>query len=410
MKKVLYVLLMLVVGAAMAFATGEQEPREPGTFFTIWTQEGEADGALQLVEAMAEEFMAANPGISIEVLNKETEALREDFQIASLAGEAPELLWTINDQAGPFVASNIIQPVDGFFNQADFVEAVIIDGQTWAIPISTGNHLMLFYNRDLVSAAPETTDELITVAQGLTDASADQWGIVYNTVEPFWLAPWIGGFDGQVFAEDGVTPTLDTPEMIAALQFLADLKFEHAVMPSEVDYAVAEALFLEGQAAMIINGDWVIGNYVDRLGDNLGIARIPRVSTTGEWPRPFTSGKYFMVSSSVEGPTLDLVQSFIEYVISEEQQARLAEELTRLPARLSVLESEAVVNDPVFAASANQAAVGTPSPSVFEMRFVWDAMRPEMNAVIAGSKTPAEAAADMQAAAVSAIAQSGGSN
>lgn len=407
MKKVLYVLLLLLVTASMAFAAGDQESAEPGTTFTIWTQEGEAEGAFQFVESLTEEFMAQNPGITINILNKETEALREDFQVASLAGDAPELLWTVNDHAGPFVVAGLIQPVDGFYNQSEFVDSVVIDGQTWGVPVSVGNHLMLYYNRDIIAEAPQTTDELISVAQSLTDADADQWGFVYNMTEPFWLVPWLGGFGGEVFAADGVTPTLDTPEMVSALQFLYDLEFTHGVIPSEVDYPISEALFLEGKAAMIINGDWTLSNYVEQLGDSLGIARIPQVSATGEWPKPYTSGKYLMVGATVEGETLDLVGRFIEFVVSQEQQLRLAEELTRLPARLSVLESDTVAQDAIFAASANQVAVGTPSPSVFEMRFNWDAMRPEMNAVLAGTKTPEQAAADMQAAAETAIRQSG---
>ena len=37
------------------------------------------------------------------------------------------------------------------------------------------------------------------------------------------------------------------------------------------------------------------------------------------------------------------------------------------------------------------------------MRAVWDAMKPEMNAVLANSETPAAAAAKMQQAAVTGI-------
>ena len=403
MKKVLYVLLILVVGAGMAFAEGQQEAAE-GSAFTLWTQEGEADGALQFVESLAEEFMAANPGVTIEVVNKGTEALREDFQVASLSGEPPELLWTVNDHAGPFVTAGLIQPVGGYYDQDDFVESVAIDGEVWGVPVSTGNHLMLFYNRSLLAEAPENTDEFIEVAQELTDEGADEWGFVYNSTEPFWLVPWLEGFGGTVFAEDGVTPTLDTPAMVDTLQFLYDLEFTYGVIPPELDYAVAEALFLEGQAAMIINGDWTLGNYVTQLGDDLGIARIPRVSETGEWPKPYTSGKYFMIAEDVEGATLELVGRFIDFATSEAQQLRMAEELTRLPARLSVLESDVIAEDPVFAASARQVAVGVPMPSVIEMRANWDAMLPEMNAVLSGEKSPEQAAEDMQVAAEAAIA------
>jgi predicted RNase H-like HicB family nuclease len=47
--------------------------------------------------------------------------------------------------------------------------------------------------------------------------------------------------------------------------------------------------------------------------------------------------------------------------------------------------------------------VGIPEPTVSEMRCIWDAMRPEMQAVLAGNKTSEEAAADMQEAAETCI-------
>ncbi len=367
----------------------------------LWTQEGTSEGAYEFVVSLAEAYMANNSEVTIEVLNKETEALREDFQNASLAGEAPELLWTVNDHAGPFVLAGIIQPVDGLVDLSRYVESVMLDGQTWGIPISSGNHLMLLYNRDLISNPPQDTDELLRIGSNLS--SDGNYAIVWNQVEPFWLVPWLGGFNGRVFAADGVTPTLNTPEMINSLNFLYELKVA-GITPEETDYAGADTLFKEGRSAMIINGDWSLGDYIDTLGDKLGIAPLPRVSQTGSFPAPYTSGKYFMIPVDVDGSTLDVVVSFIEFVTSYENQILLVQQLARLPALLEVLQDPVVVNDTILSGSSQQVATGTPMPSVIEMRCNWDAMKPEMNAVLAGTKTAEEAAAAMQDAAENCIA------
>ena len=71
----------------------------------------------------------------------------------------------------------------------------------------------------------------------------------------------LGGFGGSAFAEDGVTPTLDTDAMKKALQLMYDLKFTHKVTPTEAAYNVADGLFKDGKAAFIINGDWTLGAY-----------------------------------------------------------------------------------------------------------------------------------------------------
>lgn len=400
-RAILFAMLAaLILLPATVFAGGQEEaaPADDGPVsFQLWTQEGESEGTYQWIVDLADRFMTANPDIEITVVQKETEGLREDFQTASLAGEAPELLWTVSDHAGPFTIAGLIQPVDGLYDTDAFVESVVIDGQTWGVPINAGNHLMLLYNRQLVSEPPADTDEMIEIAQSLTDG--ETYGLVYNDTEPFWLVPWLGGFGGRVFAADGVTPNLNTPEMIATLQFLYDLEYVHGIVPAEADYGTMDTLFKEGNAAMIVNGDWSLADYQAALGADLGVAPLPRVSSTGLYPAPYTSGKYFMIADGVSGATLEAIGQFIEFVTSEEIQTEMFEDFSRLPALLSVLDSDVVAADPILAGSSAQLAQGTPMPSVAEMRANWDAMKPEQIAVLAGTKTPEEAAVAMQAAA-----------
>ncbi|NQT59433.1 MAG: extracellular solute-binding protein [Bacteroidetes bacterium] len=398
----LVLVLMLAMTALPVFAGAEAEPVEPEEVtFALWTQEGESEGVYQWIEQLAADYMTLNPKVTIEVVRKDTEALREDFQTASLAGAPPELLWTVSDQAGPFTAAGLIRPVDDLYQADKFVESVIMEGNTYAVPISAGNHLMLLYNKDLLSKVPENTDEFIKVAQAAT--KGDVFGLVYNMTEPFWMVPWLGGFGGKVFADDGITPTLDTKAMVDTLQFLADLKYKYAVTPVESDYATMDTLFKEGKAAMLINGDWSLSDYAGVLGDKFGVARLPMVSSTGKYPAPYTAGKYFMVADGVEGIALNAVKGFIEYVTSAEIQNNMLEEFKRLPALLSALNAPVITADPILKGSAAQLAVGTPMPTVIEMRANWDAMKPEMNAVLAGTKSAAEAAEDMQSAAEAGI-------
>ena len=256
---------------------------------------------------------------------------------------------------------------------------------------------MLLYNKDLVPEPPADTDALIAMAKDLKAQGITP--LVFNQTEPFWLVPWLGGFGGAVFAEDGVTPTLDTQAMVDTLKFLYDLKYTYEIIPPESDYDGADTLFKEGKAAMIINGDWSLGGYADAFGDKLGVARIPMVSATGEWPKPYTAGVYFMIPAAVEGAKLDTVVDFINFATSANNQALMVAKLNRLPALKAALDDPLVSESPILKGSADQMVVGTPMPTVLEMRCNWDAMKPEMQAVLADSETPEEAAANMQAAA-----------
>jgi arabinogalactan oligomer/maltooligosaccharide transport system substrate-binding protein len=395
MKRTLRLAVVLMLIASVSLFAGGAREADPNEF-DLWTQEGEGDGGLQFVQSLADRFMEQNPGVTINVVDHDTESLREDFQTASLAGSPPELLWTVNDHAGPFTVADLIQPVQDFYNAADFIEPLELAGDYWGVPISSGNHLMLMYNRSLLPNPPQSTDELISMSQEIMAQNSDVYGIVYNSLEAFWLVPWLGGFGGSVFAEDGVTPNLNTDAMVNTLQFLYDLEHTYGIVPEGSDYATIDTLFQEGRAAMAINGDWTIGQYRNALGDDFGIAPIPMVSSTGQMPAPYTSGKYFMVSSSVEGERLELIQRFIEFATSEQQQLRLVEEVGVLPARLSVLENPIVTDDPLLTASAEQMTYGVPMPSVVEMRAIWDAIGSEQNQVLGEGKDPAAAAADMQ--------------
>jgi arabinogalactan oligomer/maltooligosaccharide transport system substrate-binding protein len=410
-KRLLWTLFsLLLIGTFAVSACGPSAPAATPTpesmTIALWHQEGEAENAAQYVQALADAYTAMHPNVTFEVTNKETEVLREDFQTAALAGAAPDLLWTVNDHAGPFTAAELIQPVDDLFDLSKYVDsglaAVKLDGKTWGVPISNGNHLMLYYNKTIVDTPPETTDDMIAmapdlIAQGITP-------LVFNQTEPFWLVPWLGGFGGSVFADDGVTPTLDTPAMVQTLQFLHDIKYTDQMLPAESDYDGADTLFKEGKAAMIINGDWTLGAYHDLMGDNLGIARIPKVSATGNWPAPYTAGKYFMIPTEVSGSKLDTVVDFINFATGKANQVDMVEKLARLPALKEALDDPMVSGDPLLKGSADQMVVGVPMPTVLEMRCNWDSMKPEMQAVLADSETPADASAAMQSAADNCIA------
>jgi len=398
MKKFLTVLLVLVMLMGI-FSIASAKVN-----LVLWTKEGEE--LLQWNKSLLEEFMKAYPEVTIELVKKtNVEVLREDFLTASLAGAAPDVLWTVSDHAGPFVAADVVEAVDNLFDLSIYVEsamdAVKLEGKYWGVPISNGNQLMLLYNKKLIAEAPKDTDELFAVGKKLT--TGGNYALVWNQTEPFWMVPWLGGFKGKVFAEDGVTPTLNTPEMVATLKFLHDMKFDAKIVPPECDYDGADTLFKEGKAAMIINGDWSISGYVTALGDDLGVARIPKVSATGEWPKPYTSGTYFMLVKGISGDKLKAAQDFIGFVSSKEKQLEMVKVLNQLPALKEALDDPLIVDNPILKGSADQMVVGTPMPTVLEMRCNWDSMKPEMLAVLSDTKSPEDAAKLMQSSAESCI-------
>jgi arabinogalactan oligomer/maltooligosaccharide transport system substrate-binding protein len=414
-----FALLALVVAAcggplasskAPAESTGASVSEFPTGDITIelWTKEG--DPQIAFVQSLADDYTALHSNVTFNVVNKDVELLREDMVNTALSPDAqPELLWTVLDHVGPFVEAGVIQELGGKFDESVLAEAAqgsgTFDGKVWVAPISIGNQLMLYYNKSIIGDAPPAdTDELTSMAEDNTNAGAGKYGFVYNQTESFWLVPWLGGFGGSVFADDGVTPTLDTPEMQGALQFLHDLKYDHGVMPAECDYTCASDLFTTGAAAMIMNGDWELANYTDKLGDDLGVAPLPKVTSTGEFPKPYIGGTYYMVPSSVEGDTLTVVLDFINYTLAADQQRAQVEQLKRLPSNAEILADPIVTDDPGLQGAGDAVSKGVPQPINVEMRCNFDAMNDGIRAMNGGDADIAGLTATMQTSAENCIA------
>jgi basic membrane lipoprotein Med (substrate-binding protein (PBP1-ABC) superfamily)/maltose-binding protein MalE len=331
--------------------------------------------------------------------------LRTQFQTAALAGQAPEIIRCPNDFAGPFSAMDIILPITDMFDQ-EFLDTflpgalagAVVGGTLYGLPDHSGNHLMLLYNKALVPEPPTNSDEMIEMAKALTDEAAGTWGLVYNTTEPFWLAPFLGGFGGWVLDEATDMPTLDTPEMVGALQFMADLVNEHKIVPPGCDYNTADTLFQEGKAAMLINGDWSLGSYAAVEGLDFGTAPIPMISETGLWPSPMTSGRYYMISNQVQPgtPKWDAVKAAVEFLTGEHAQQEWVEKFNKLPANKTVANLPLIQQDPILQGSAAQLEKGVGMPAAPHLRCFWDSARPGQQGVIAGTQTPEEAAVKMQ--------------
>jgi len=385
-----------------AFPTGDIK-------LTLWTKEGEADGSLQYVKKLAADYKKLHPNVTIEVVNKDVEALREDFQTSSLAGDAPELLWTVADHIGPFTSANLILPLTDLVDKSAYVPAaadiVTVDGALWGAPVSFGNQLMLYWNKDLAGdAAPADSDAWIAKAKELTKGGT--YGIVFNQTESFWLVPFLGGFGGKVFADDGKTATLNTDAMKNALKFLYDLKYTAKVTPAEADYNVADGLFKDGKAAFIINGDWTLGAYADALKDKLGVGPLPAI-TGGEDPHPYIAGAFLMVSKAAgdDADKKTVIADFIKYATGKDAQIDMVKTLKRLPGNAEAIKDASVTGDELLAGAAEAAQKGVPQPTNLEMRCVFDSMTAGVRDLFTGKSDVAKIAETMQTSTETCIAQ-----
>lgn len=425
------VLLALVLAACSGCA--EQDARRE---VRLWHNMRIEDRAV--LDARIAAFERLHPDVRVRALYKETEELRSGLVAAVLAQSGPEVVYGASDVLGVYHAMGALSDLSPWFDAAE--QARFDPRSLVRMPATDpdqppplvfvgdrfGNHLALVYNRQFVDHPPATDEELLELAKANTvdlngDGRIDRYGLVWNYTEPFFIIPFLTGHGAWVFAEgeggedaaseaevsDGVSatavhaqPALDTPEMVAGLTFLHDLRSKYRVVPQNADYESARQLFRSRQAAMLIDGDWSWQGYVDALGDDAAVAPLPTVASNGLPMAPMVAPKGYSLTSFSQGQAAEDGAALIQFLTGPETQAVFLEQQKVLPSRLALRDSTLVQTDPVLIASMEQAERGRPMPTAIEMRAVWDSMRPAYQELMAGNLQPDQAAAEMQAEAL----------
>ncbi len=395
------------------------------TRITLWHQMVPAERAI--LDELIKDFSTTYPEYEVRALYKETEELRSGFQAAALAGSGPELVYGPSDVMGPFQTMGIVRDMSPWLSEAE--QAAFVEGALTWLPDNSpdaasgpmellqvgdriGNHLALVYNRNFISEPPATTDDLVRLAVENTvdedgDGRPDRYGLVWNFTEPFFIVPFLTGYGAWLFESQGsAVPDLDTPEAVNAYNFVLSLRDTHKVIPGNCDYEMADALFKEGRAAMIINGDWSWGGgegYLSRPEINAAIAPLPIVSQTGLPMGPMVATKGYSLNINADQDHADGAMLLVRHLVSRDAQRRFMAELKTLPSRKDLLDDPLLTEDPTLKASAEQMQRGKPMPVIAELRAVWDSMRPHYQALLGGSATAEEAAAAMQVEALEKI-------
>ncbi|MDW8436492.1 MAG: extracellular solute-binding protein [Chloroherpetonaceae bacterium] len=378
---------------------------------TIWTQM--QPGERKVLDAALEKFAKEDPvgrewtkkGYVFRELFYETEPIRTNFMIAALGGSGAELVYGPSDMVGPFTKLQIIHALDSLPDGAKFEQAFLdsfitepfpantyLNGHLYQIADQIGNHLCLVYNKDLISEPPKTISEMIEIGKRFTKDG--KYGLVWNYTEPYFFIPFVTSYGGGVMNERA-EPTLNSEATIKAARLVVELRDKHKIIPRDCDYQTANALFKEGRAAMIINGPWSWASYKS-AGMNFGVARIPLNDETGLYPAPMVSPRGYSINVNARGEKLRATVDLLKFLCSPEIELEFTKAVGTIPSRREAFAKLAEIADDNLRGSMEQIMVGKPMPVVSEMRVIWDSMRPSYQAVLNGSKTPEQAAQEMQ--------------
>ncbi|MGL5701835.1 MAG: extracellular solute-binding protein, partial [Cetobacterium sp.] len=180
-----------------------------------------------------------------------------------------------------------------------------------------------------------------------------------------------------------------------------DVRVKHGLGEAGMDYDIASQLFKQEKAAMILNGAWSWKEYED-AGIDLGVAPMPIPSKHG-YALFTNASKGYSLSENTADNKGEALNKFFDYIFSPEVNAEIAINQSQAPGIEAARNLSAVKNDKLMQDSIATIEHTVPMPVIPEMRAIWDAIRPNLEAVINGKMTPEDAAKKMQKDAVDGI-------
>lgn len=350
-------------------------------------------------------YEVAHPKVKIQLVHQDNVV---DKSITAInAGSGPDMIAWVDDSLGKLAKSKIVIPMDQYISKSYIdstynkaaAEGVTFDGHVYGVPESV-EAITLMYNKKLVSASdlPTTTDAMLTFEQNYAKAHPGNYGVVWNTEDAYFNAPWFYGFGGYYVKADG-TVGVNTPESVNAAKFIASFK---PYLPKQPTYDASSSLFSEGKAAAIINGPWSYSDYAKKAGIDVGFATLP-TTPAGTAAKPFVGVKSLWVTKLSHNPALDA--DILKFYTNKSNQIAMAVANGEIPANTEADNDAAVKALPSVGGFAAQAQLGTALPNTPYMSGLWKPVADALTAIWTGAQTPEAAMAAAETAAKANIAQ-----
>ena len=353
----------------------------------VWhAYRGAEKAAFEKVVGMFEKSPGAK-GIKVNTLAIPYDAYADKISAAVPRGKGPDLFIYAQDRLGGWIeAGKTVEPIDFFIDKPTrerllpgMLEAMTYKGGVYGLPINYKS-ITLIYNKDLVKTPPKTTDEMVKVAKGLTNAQSGRYGLAYWYTNFYFHSALMNAFGGAVFDKDGKL-TVDSPATVASLNQMMTWYKKDGIMPTEPSEALIAAMFNEGKAAMVINGPWFVGDIEKKI--NYGLAVLPMVDAAKKPMRPWLTieGAYVSASSAKKEAAYELAK----YLTSEEAGLVLALEGRQLHTNKAVYNDKRVSGDAVLKAFRDQLDSAEAMPNRPEMTMVWSPATTAMNKIVKGN-------------------------
>jgi arabinogalactan oligomer/maltooligosaccharide transport system permease protein len=329
--------------------------------------------------ALAKQYEAEH-GMRVELLALPFDAYSSKLTAAVPHAHGPDLFIDAHERLGIYRRENVVAPVGDALPEADVaaydpaaVAAVTLDGQRWAVPLSTKT-LALYVDDDLVRSVPPLED-----IPGLrASLPAESYPLAYEAENPYYHAAILSAFGGRLLGADesyGFVGPAAEQSLALVQRFIAD-----KTIPADASGALVKQLFASGRAALAIDGPWLAADLPPGL--HYHVQPLPLRTAGGHAMRPPLTVESVMLSpTGAARPEARALARWLGGEASAVERATLAHQVV---ANVAAWKDPRVAGDALLAAFHAQQQGAEAMPTSTRMRAVWVPVQEAMRRVLRG--------------------------
>jgi multiple sugar transport system substrate-binding protein len=339
LKRSIFVALAfaLLVGTAFAQQITVIMPRHEMDLKGVW-------------ERQTRDFEKAT-GMRVEFIQMSWDEVQTKVMTDLAAGGSSyDVIEFDNGWVAKFAAADWIEPLDSYASKAyldsllpGLVKTFTVKGKALGV-VWNNDTRFFFYNKAMLAKAgikdpPKTWAEVLDQSKKLKAA-----GVVEYPIAEYWNQEWalansiafyLYSYGANYFNDKGEI-TIDKPEAIAALQFMADsIRKDKIVNPSSVTLSqeAAADLFYRGSSAFFFQGPPSTYSYANDATKSKVVGQVEVASwlpaKTGALQTTLTLPEAFAIPKASKNK--QAAWKYIQYMISKEKDKERAVEIGSLP-------------------------------------------------------------------------------
>lgn len=346
--------------------------------FSIWVRDSGAGFMPQLVEA----FNARGGDQASLQIIPGSEVIQK-YGVAAAGGSAPDALSVDLIYTPAFAASGQLADITDWAKSLPYFDKLspghvsvgTFDGRIYGLPLSA-EASVLMWNKGLFreagldpEKAPTTWADIRAAAEAVTKLGNERYGFYFSGqcggCNIFTFMPLVWASGGELFVDDGARVTLNTPQMLSALNFYRGMVADGLVPAGAQTDSGANffGAFANGNIAISASGAFAIGALNSQYPDlDYGVTFLP--GQDGNWAS-FAGGDNIVITAGISEAKVKAVQAFMDFAYSIEGQTILAANGS-LPVRSDIAAEALAGQDPRYLVTAEAMAAGkTPYSVVF---------------------------------------------